>query len=106
METNNLPQIQNTQVSLRLCETMGCDKILISHLLLAMERTGLELPNVQNTANDIFFVYKKHFLKDIIEALRLGSMGAYGVNHRLTTQIVGNWISQYFKEKENKKIQL
>lgn len=71
-----------------------------------MERTGLELPNVQNTANDILFVYKKHFLKDIIEALRLGSMGAYGVNHRLTTQIVGNWISQYFKEKESKKTQL
>lgn len=71
-----------------------------------MERTGLQLPDVQNTANDIYYIYKRHFLKDIIEAIRLGSVGAYGVNHRLTTQIVGNWITIYFKEKESKKTQL
>jgi hypothetical protein len=36
---------------------------------------------------------------DIIEAIRQGSLGKYGLTYKLNTQAVCYWINQYLKEK-------
>jgi len=68
-------------------------------LILAMANTCIDIENLKSTEDAI----KKHFqgnfsITTVIKAIKKGSMGAYGVSHKLTPQVIGSWIYQYQKE--------
>jgi hypothetical protein len=75
-------------------------------LVLAMERTGLEFLNIDSTINDIISEFEYTNLFEIIESLRLGSLGKYGRSFKLSTQEVCYWIREYKKAKNQNKLKI
>jgi len=71
-------------------------------LLVASERLESNTPNVEKMYNDIKNEFVKKKIDDVIEAIRLGSLGKYGVNYKLTTQVVCYWIRCYTEPKIDK----
>ena len=71
-------------------------------LLVASERLESNTPNVEKMYNDIKNEFSKKKISDVIEAVRLGSLGKYGVNYKLTTQVVCYWIRCYTEPKIDK----
>lgn len=71
-------------------------------LLVASERLESNTPNVEKMYNDIKNEFSKKKIDDVIEAIRLGSLGKYGVNYKLTTQVVCYWIRCYTEPKIDK----
>ena len=71
-------------------------------LVFAMQRCDYPEINIEKASIDIHIEFgKKLNLKDIMTAIRTGAMGKYGVNYKLTTQVVGSWIYKYIKETKN-----
>ena len=68
-------------------------------LVIVMERLNMDFKNIDTTALDIFTEFKYMKLPMIIEALRKGSLGAYGSTFRLNTQEVCIWIRKYNESK-------
>jgi hypothetical protein len=71
-------------------------------LLIASERLESDIPNVEKMFNDIKNEFGKRKIEEVIEAIRLGSLGKYGVNYKLTTQVVCYWIRCYTEPKIDK----
>lgn len=71
-------------------------------LLIASERLDSNVPDVEKMFNDIKKEFIKKKIEDVIEAIRLGSLGKYGVNYKLTTQVVCYWIRCYTEPKIDK----
>ena len=71
-------------------------------LLIASERLDSNIENVDKMFIDIKNEFSKRKIEDVIEAIRLGSLGKYGVNYKLTTQVVSYWIRCYTEPKIDK----
>jgi hypothetical protein len=71
-------------------------------LVIAMQRTEMELKNIDETIEDIYSEFKNISLKEIKTAIRNGSLAKYGRSYRLSTQEVCYWIREYLKENKNK----
>lgn len=71
-------------------------------LLIASERLDSNIENVDKMLTDIHNEFYKKKISDVIEAVRLGSLGKYGVNYKLTTQVVCYWIRCYTEPKVDK----
>jgi hypothetical protein len=67
-----------------------------------MQRTEMELKNIDETIEDIYSEFKNISLKEIKSAIRNGSLAKYGRSYRLSTQEVCYWIREYLKENKNK----
>lgn len=78
---------------------MECEDNLKKSLAVAMQRTDSEISNIDLTINDIFNEFKNKKICDVIEAIRQGSLGKYGLTYKLNTQAICYWINQYLKEK-------
>ena len=72
-------------------------------LAVAMERTGMDFKSIDNTIQDVASEFPNTKLKTIIEAIRKGSLGAYGRTYKLNTQEVCFWIKEYLKQ-QNKSL--
>jgi hypothetical protein len=71
-------------------------------LLIASERLDSNIENVDKMFEDIKNEFGKIRIEVVIEAIRLGSLGKYGVNYKLTTQVVCFWIRCYTEPKIDK----
>lgn len=71
-------------------------------ILIASERLDSNIDNVDKMFNDIKNEFGKRKIEEVIEAIRLGSLGKYGVNYKLTTQVVSYWIRCYTEPKIDK----
>jgi len=71
-------------------------------LIMAIERTDLNLTSIENTAIDIFAEFKHISLFKIREAIRKGSLGEYGTSYRLNTQEICIWIRKHLEIKKTK----
>lgn len=71
-------------------------------LLIASERLESDIPNVEKMFEDIKNEFGNRKIEVVIEAIRLGSLGKYGVNYKLTTQVVSYWIRCYTEPKIDK----
>ena len=71
-------------------------------LLIAAERLDCNIENVDKMFNDIKNEFQKRSIEQVIEAVKLGSLGKYGVNYKLTTQVVCYWIRCHIDPKIDK----
>lgn len=85
---------------------MEFEDSLKKSLAVAMQRTESEMSNIKLTINDIYSEFQNKKLIDITEAIRQGTFGKYGTCYKLTTQVIGYWINQFFKEKNNNNLRL
>ena len=72
---------------------------LKTQLSLAMQKTDCEIKNIDWLISDIVSEFGNKKTIDILEAIKQGSIGKFGISFKLTTQVVGYWINQYLKEK-------
>jgi len=84
------------------CENNSPTFKLKTMLLIASERLDSEIPNVDKMFEDIKNEFGQRKIQDVIEAIRLGSLGKYGVNYKLTIQVVCYWIRCYTEPKIDK----
>ena len=85
---------------LRHLESNECINEIAKHLLIVEERVQLNLNNLKQTATDIYNEFGLVTLKIITEALRQGSLGAYGKSYKLNTQEICIWIREYRNSKK------
>lgn len=87
---------------MRLSETTQTESVISLALVVAMQRVDQELTDVNATVQDVIkeFWYMK--TKDVIEAIRSGSLGKYGKTFKLNTQEVCLWIRAYQESKKTK----
>ena len=71
-----------------------------------MQRTEMELKNIEETIEDIATEFRHLTISEIKLALRNGSLAKYGRTYKLSTQEVCFWIREYVKEKNNKSLKL
>jgi hypothetical protein len=71
-------------------------------LLIAAERLDCNIENVDKMFNDIKNEFQKRSIEQVIEAVKLGSLGKFGVNYKLTTQVVCYWIRCHIDPKIDK----
>ena len=71
-------------------------------LLIAAERLDSNIENIDKMFNDIKSEFGKKNIDNVIEAIRLGSLGKFGVNYKITTQVVSYWIRCYTEPKIDK----
>lgn len=67
-------------------------------LVYAMDRTGDTELIIENTIHDILSEFKLLSEDKIKEAIKKGSLGAYGKTYKLTTQEICIWIREYLKQ--------
>jgi transcriptional regulator NrdR family protein len=68
-------------------------------LVYAMDRCDSHELKLESCSNDIEVEFiNKLNVNEIKKAIRTGAMGKYGVNYKITTQVVGSWIYKYIKE--------
>ncbi len=93
----------NLNKSLKQLDRTEAESEIKASLVLAMERTDLDLKDIVSTANDILdeFYYLK--LSEVNESLRNGSLGKYGRTFKLNTQEVCVWIRQFILERDKNK---
>jgi hypothetical protein len=99
MENQTLQTQTNLNSLLKQLTAMEYDDSVKKSLAVAMQRTDSEISNIDLTIKDIYFEFKNKKIGDIIEAIRQGSLGKYGLTYKLNTQAVCYWINQYLKEK-------
>lgn len=69
-----------------------------------MQRTEMELKNIEETIEDISTEFRNLNLSEIKLAIRNGSLGKYGRSFRLSTQEICFWIREYIKENKSKSL--
>lgn len=75
-------------------------------IAIAFERTQTEPYDITMMINDIVTEFPKLKAETIQSAIRKGSLGAYGLNYKVTTQVVCYWIREYVKEKNTNRLGL
>jgi hypothetical protein len=98
--------LQNTQNNLDLQVVNKCGIKIIQVLLLASDRMGVEIKNIENVALDVYDSFKHVKIQEIEIAIKNGSLGKYGIQYKLTSHIICFWIYQYLKEKNHKNIEI
>jgi hypothetical protein len=87
----------NLQTSQSKLETLK--QSISKSVVIACQRCDDASLDLESTANDISVEFKGKLKEnDVIKAIRNGSMGKYGVNYKLTTQIISSWIYKYLKQ--------
>jgi len=71
-----------------------------------MDRTQMELLNIQDTSDFIKDEFSFLSLNEIRKAIRNGSSGKYGRTYKLSTQEICFWIREFMKEKNNKSLKI
>lgn len=66
-----------------------------------MERTGSTDLIINSTLQDVIKEFPLMTEDRIIEAIKKGSLGAYGKTYKLTTQEICIWIREYLKTKKH-----
>jgi len=84
---------------LKTLEAQERNTKLKTQLALAMQKTDCEIKNIDWLIIDIVSEFGNKKTIDILEAIKQGSIGKFGISFKLTTQVVGYWINQYLKEK-------
>lgn len=69
-------------------------------LILAMANTCIDIDNLSFTEDALRSHFKGELKSVLIKAIKKGSMGAYGISHKLTPQVIGYWIYQFKKENQ------
>jgi hypothetical protein len=75
---------------------------LKSILLIATQRLDSQNVNIDRMLIDIKSEFGSKKIENVIEAIRLGSLGKFGVNYKLTTQVVCYWIRCHLNPKIDK----
>jgi len=84
---------------LKTLEAQERNTKLKTQLALAMQKTDCEIKNIDWLIIDIVSEFGNKKTIDILEAIKQGSIGKFGISFKLTTRVVGYWINQYLKEK-------
>jgi len=71
-------------------------------LLIAEQRVDSQINNIEEMIVDIKSEFNKSKIEVVIEAIRLGSLGKFGVTYKLTTQVVCYWIRCHINPKVDK----
>lgn len=71
--------------------------ILTQSVSIAVERTGSTAFNPKNLIKDVLDEFKDVNINLITEAIKKGSLGAYGRTYKMSTQEVCIWIREYLK---------
>jgi hypothetical protein len=74
--------------------------------MLAMQKTDCEIKNIDWLISDMISEFGNNKAFDILEAIKKGSIGKYGISFKLTTQVVGYWITQYLKDKNTNRLKI
>ena len=95
---NNLTQLEKQLQTAHT--TKLANKIEIQKsLAFAMQRCDSLDLNALLCSDDIFDQFNSKLSLGCIKiAIRNGSMGKYGINYKLTTQVISNWIYKYINE--------
>lgn len=105
MEQNLISQ--NTQNNYDFQSTSKTGVKVIQYLLLASDRMGCEIKNIENVALDVYEIFNKQLKIEEVEiAITNGSSAKYGVFHKLTSHIVCYWLREFIKERNKKNIDL
>lgn len=75
---------------------------LQTSIAVAFERTQTEPYNLDSMINDVLTEFPKYGTETFKNAIRKGSLGAYGLNYKVTTQVVCHWIREYVKSQNNR----
>lgn len=67
-------------------------------VLFSMRRTSTTELDIENTVQDIISEFYHIPQEKIIKAIRVGSLGRYGLTYKLTTQQICIWIREFIKE--------
>ena len=81
---------------------MACEDEIKKSLVIAMQRLDMQFLNIDYTVNDILTEFDYMKFSDVIIAIRLGSLGAYGRSYKLSTQEVCYWIKEFNNSKKNR----
>lgn len=76
-----------------------------NRIALAAERMkvqNLSPVEFKGLYQDIQDYFRRESNDKIFQAIEHGSMGRYGVHHKITIQVVGYWIHSYLKELKTK----
>lgn len=103
MENQQLQIQTNLNKSLQQLNQMEFEDDIKKSLAITMDRLGMDFKNIDNTTSDLYLEFKSMPLKEIREALRLGSLGKYGRTYKLSTQEVCFWIREYQKNINKKQ---
>ena len=95
MENQQLLKQNSLNKSLKQLEATELEDNLKSSLVVVMQRLDMEFSNVNATISDIVNEFHYLKLKDVIQALRSGSLGNYGRTYKLSTQEVCIWIRKF-----------
>ena len=104
MENQTLQTQNNSKISLKQLEVQEIGFNLKPSLAIAMQRTEMELKNIEETIEDIASEFRNLNLSEIKLAIRNGSLGKYGRSFRLSTQEICFWIREHIKENKSKSL--
>ena len=93
----NNEELQNSQKQSETEKELDKLQEVKYSLAFAIERTNLDLLDIDNTAKDLSSLFNIHTIR---KGLRFGSLGKYGINNRLNTQVICSWVWKYKKENE------
>jgi len=71
-----------------------------------MQRTEMELKNIDETIDDIYSEFGHINLGDIKKAIRNGSLAKYGRTYKLSTQEICFWIREFLKSKDSNRLKI
>ena len=95
MENQQLLKQNSLNKSLNQLEATELEDNLKASLVVVMQRLDMEFSNINATIYDIVNEFHYLKLKDVIQALRNGSLGNYGRTYKLSTQEVCIWIRKF-----------
>lgn len=98
--------MNNLRISLKQLEVQEIEFNLRAYLVIAMQRTEMEMKNLDSCIEDIISEFSYLNLYQIKEALRKGSLANYGRSYKLSTQEVCFWIREYLKENKSKELKI
>lgn len=96
----------NSKILLKQLEAQVIEYNLKVFLAIAMQRTEMEMKNLDTCIEDIASEFSYLNLYQIKEAIRLGSLAKYGRSYKLSTQEVCFWIREYLKENKSKELKI
>ena len=96
----------NSKILLKQLEAQVIEYNLKVFLAIAMQRTEMEMKNLDTCIEDISSEFNYLNLWQIKEAIRLGSLAKYGRSYKLSTQEVCFWIREFIKENKSKQLKL
>ena len=75
-------------------------------IVICFERTKTIPFEIESMVQDIDSEFPRLSQTELIDAIRLGSLGKYGRTYKLCTQEVCIWIREFLKAKHKKNIEI